>query len=161
MPTREISSRDVFLPHAVNYGKSIDTQTIIFAWHLVAYFLLVSHEGQAMTFFSETKKKEILSTSCELPCCCSGGAAFSPRLPNYQLTSTNRRANKKKTFFLKTWFPCGTTLGTGSHSTRVLFTALQFLHTSESNTRLLDNQACCGGVIKNDIPFFYCPDGAL
>lgn len=57
MPTREISSRDVFLPHAVNYGKSIDTQTIIFAWHLVAYFLLVSHEGQAMTFFSETKKK--------------------------------------------------------------------------------------------------------
>ena len=58
MPTREISSRDVFLPHAVNYSKSIDTQTIIFAWHLVAYFLLVSHEGQAMTFFFRKRRKK-------------------------------------------------------------------------------------------------------
>lgn len=122
MPTREISSRDVFLPHAVNYSKSIDTQTIIFAWHLVAYFLLVSHEGQAMTFFfSETKKKEILSTSCELPCCRAvGGSCLFPTstiLPFFL-----------KPFFFKTWFLWQ------SDSIRVLFTALQFLRILHSQT---------------------------
>lgn len=156
MPTREISSRDVFLPHAVNYGKSIDTQTIIFAWHLVAYFLLVSHEGQAMTFFSETKKKEILSTSCEL----QGGSCLFPTSTKLPFTSANRSANNF--FFLKRWFPWYDSCGTGSRTRFVSYLQLPVSsYTSESNTRLLDNQACCGGVIKNDIPFFYCPDGAL
>jgi hypothetical protein len=120
MPTREISSRDVFLPHAVNYGKSIDTQTIIFAWHLVAYFLLVSHEGQAMTFFSETKKKEILSTSCEL----QGGAAFSPRLRSYP--SPARTAVQIIFFFKKVVSVVRLLWHWQSDSIRVLFTASSF-----------------------------------
>jgi len=120
MPTREISSRDVFLPHAVNYGKSIDTQTIIFAWHLVAYFLLVSHEGQAMTFFSETKKKEILSTSCEL----QGGSCLFPTSTKLPFTSANRSANNF--FFKKVVSVVRLLWHWQSDSIRVLFTASSF-----------------------------------
>lgn len=128
MPTREISSRDVFLPHAVNYGKSIDTQTIIFAWHLVAYFLLVSHEGQAMTFFSETKKKEILSTSCEL----QGGSCLFPTSTKLPFTSANRSANN---FFFKKGGFRGTTpvaLAVGLDS--CLIYSFQFLRILQSQT---------------------------